>query len=400
MKILFLASTFRKQNPSWHLMKMLMEAVLDRGHKIHAIQRMYKNNDLPAFPESIINHKNFTYAEVLRNTVDKNKFISRYLDGIMYSWDLRKYIKKNNDYYAIFLQPSFNAVFILTLARHYAKKRPIIYNVQDIFPENIKFSGQLPFSKLTYPAFRFLQKKAYKKADKIITISEDMKDTLVKSGVKEEKIEVIYNWSYSDEKITLENISPENVFDLNTDKDKLNVVYAGNIGKMQNVEIIVEAAKLSVNDAIHYYIIGGGANRNRISNLVNGMSNVTLLPMQPSNFAESIYAQADVNLIPLAKGGIKTALPSKTATVLRTDSFAVFCIDKDSKFENTVKISDNVRVAYNDDANSLYQVVKELASRKLNKTDDNDKLMELFSVRNAYKYVDVFEKAVGVMRAE
>jgi len=85
---------------------------------------------------------------------------------------------------------------------------------------------------------------------------------------------------------------------------------------------------------------------------------------------------------------------------LRTDSFAVFCIDKDSKFENTVKISDNVRVAYNDDANSLYQVVKELASRKLNKTDDNDKLMELFSVRNAYKYVDVFEKAVGVMKAE
>jgi glycosyltransferase involved in cell wall biosynthesis len=164
---------------------------------------------------------------------------------------------------------------------------------------------------------------------------------------------------------------------------------------MQNVEIIAEVAKMSVNDNIHYYIIGGGASRNRIASLVEGLSNVTLLPMQPSEFAESIYAQADVNVIPLSKGGIKTALPSKTATVLRTDSYAVFCIDKASKFEDAVKISDNVRVAYNDDANSLYQVIKSLEPLKSIRPDDNGKIMELFSVKNAYKYVDIFEEATA-----
>ena len=394
MKILFLASTLRKNNASWHLIKMLMEATLDRGHKIHAIQRAGKTNELPAFPETILNHENFSYTEIVCDAVDKKKFIHRYIEGIQYAIRQGKYIKQNNDFDAIFLQPSFNAVYLLAIARHFAKKRPIVYNVQDIFPQNLKFSGQLPAAKITYPVFKFLQKIAYKYADKIITISEDMKKTLVDDGVSANKIEVICNWSYSDEKILLENIPAENIFDLKTDKEKTNVVYAGNIGKMQNVEVIANAAKLSVDDPIHYYIIGGGANRNRIEALVADLENVTLLPMQPAELAESIYAQADINVIPLAKGGIKTALPSKTATVLRTNTFAVFCIDKNSEFEKTVKNSGNVRVAYNEDAESLYKTIKSLVGQKPETSEENDKIAQLFSAKNAYKYVDVFETAV------
>ncbi len=63
MKVLFLASTFRKPNPSWHLMKALMEDVLDAGMKIHAIQRYIPGHDLPAAPEQILNHPNFSDSE-------------------------------------------------------------------------------------------------------------------------------------------------------------------------------------------------------------------------------------------------------------------------------------------------------------------------------------------------
>lgn len=395
MKVLFLASTLRKPNASWHLIKMLMEKALYRGHKIHAIQRTTESDDLPAFPDAILNHINFSYSEVPCKSVDKKKFIPRYLEGMQYSWRLRKYIRANNDFDVVFLQPSFNSIYTLLVARHYAKKRPIIFNVQDIFPQNLMLSGQLPFSKITYPVFKFLQKIAYNKADKIITISEDMKDTLVKEGVKSSKIEVIYNWSYSDDKITLEDIAPENIYDLKLDKEKTNVVYAGNIGKMQNVEIVAKTARLSQNDAIHYYIIGGGANKKNVESLVEGLHNVTILPMQESKYAESIYAQADINVIPLAKGGIKTALPSKTATILRTNTFAVFCIDKGSKFEETIKNAGNVRVAYNDDAESLYETIKSLKSKKVDSADvEKEKLFSLFSTKNAGSYVDIMENIV------
>ena len=162
-----------------------------------------------------------------------------------------------------------------------------------------------------------------------------------------------------------------------------------NIGKMQNVELIARAAQLSQSDdRIHYYIIGDGANKKQIEQIAGSLANVDILPMQPSAYAESIYAQADVNVIPLAKGGIKTALPSKTATVLRTDGCAVFCIDKGSVFEETIKNIPQARVADNADPESLYRVICELWEEKKKGSLPVAEKCSLFSKCNACRYVD------------
>ena len=89
------------------------------------------------------------------------------------------------------------------------------------------------------------QRYGYKHSDHIITISEDMKDTLVTDGIPVEKIEVVYNWSYQDELYENLDLSPVSQM---FDKNYFNVVYAGNIGVMQNVDILVETAKLMKED--------------------------------------------------------------------------------------------------------------------------------------------------------
>ena len=249
--------------------------------------------------------------------------------------------------------------------------------------------------KITYPLFLHLQKAAYNRATCLITISEDMKETLAAQGIEREKIEVVYNWSYADDPIRFANIPAEQFFDLKTDPQKTNVVYAGNIGKMQNVELVAKTAAISVKDeTVHYYIIGDGANKARVASMVEGLSNVTVLPMQPAIYAESIYTQADINVVPLAKGGIKTALPSKTATVLRTETPVVFCIDAGSRFEEIVKGDRRVRVVDNIDPASLYRVICELRDAKVGDVEEDRNLLRLFSKRNAKRYVEIMESAV------
>ena len=91
MKILFLASSLRVPNPSWHLMKALMEDVLDSGIEIHAIQRHRSDATMPPFPDRILNHKNFSYTEVPCEPIDKKKFVLP--DGIKTTGSLTVDIK-------------------------------------------------------------------------------------------------------------------------------------------------------------------------------------------------------------------------------------------------------------------------------------------------------------------
>ena len=116
-------------------------------------------------------------------------------------------------------------------------------------------------------------------------------------------------------------------------KDKFNVVYAGNIGTMQNVDIVVAAARcMQEVNKIHFHIFGDGIYKKRLQSEAEGLTNISFWPMQPSELAPSIYAMADVNVIPLATNIYRTALPSKTATCIACKKPIIFCIGKDSRF--------------------------------------------------------------------
>lgn len=166
-----------------------------------------------------------------------------------------------------------------------------------------------------------VQKYAYKKADQIITISEDMRDLLIEAGAEESKISVIYNWSYQDELISENDISP--IIAKMFDKRFFNVVYAGNIGLFQNVDIILDAAlKLHKNDDIWFHIFGDGLYKENLKKRAakEGIKNITFHPIQPHELAPSIYASASVNLIPLGFNQYRTALPSKPQPALPVKS--------------------------------------------------------------------------------
>lgn len=88
-----------------------------------------------------------------------------------------------------------------------------------------------------------------------------------------------------------------------------------------------------------------------------------MLPMQPSELATHIYSMADVNLIPLVKGGIKTALPSKTGVCLSCGRPIVACVDADALFAKAVLAEGAGYVVEPDDSKGLSDLLLRLAEK-------------------------------------
>lgn len=376
---------FDRGGPSVHLLQDVIRAGLNEGHEIEVI---LKNTGGPKelMPREFANNSRFKYFTINEGDEKEYGFIKRYFNEIRYSRKCSIIFLKRKPYDAVFLQS--NVVGYFYIRRLKRLKCRILFNVQDIFPYNLKLSGQLPFSCLSFPFFRKLQHLAYNKADQIITISEDMKNTLIEDGVRSDKIKVIYNWSYSDEVITRETIAEDDRFDLKMDPSKVNAVYAGNIGRMQNVELIVRAAQSAKEDpSIHFYIIGNGSNHNQVLEMVKGLSNVTIMPMQEARFAESIYEQGDVNIIPLVRGGIKTALPSKTATIMRTEKPIIFCVDKESRLSDLLKEDTMAVIADCDSPKELIASIRRVSQINHLGKGHREVFLQYFSKNNAREYI-------------
>lgn len=330
MKILFLVSTFRKPNPSWHLMKALMEDVLNAGIKIHAVQRGFSEYGMPPFPDTILGHENFTYSEVPCKPVDRKKFVKRYLEAITYSFKLRKHLRKHNDYDMIFMQSSINSFYNLVFARHFAKKRPVIFNSQDMFPGSAVANGSMP-KKWMQKIFYAMQRHAYKKASHITAISEDMKVKLMEQGVPEEKIRVIVNWyddaavkevAWEDNRfVKQESLSPE----------KFYVQYAGTMGTNFNPDIILDVAeRLKDKTDIEFQMIGNGVRRDKFERdaTEKGLSNIKFYPLQPQDMVSDVYSACSVCLIPLKRGVIGNSVPSKAALLMACGRVIVNSVDE------------------------------------------------------------------------
>ena len=329
--------SFDTQYSDYHIMRDIILGLLERGHEVNLIQKQYL--DLPQYPQQFDKYfgKQLQVHNIKFEKKAKADLKARYLADLSYYRQACKWMKKNKPD-KVFLQSCNTAFFTVFYAKHILKC-PLLYNEQDIFPENAYFAGILSESSMIYKVAHALQKYAYKNATALSTISDDMKSTIVtRYGIPEDKVQVIYNWGHEELKAHSEQ---NNVFLKKYPKKpgEFRVVYAGNLGKMQNVELILETAALMKDDAdISFYIVGGGVNEVQLKTFAKekDLNNVTFVGMQPPEEVADLYAAADVNVIPLQKGLIYAALPSKTADCLITGKPIITCVDDESKFAKLV----------------------------------------------------------------
>jgi len=368
LKVLFwMFIGFDQHATSEHLLSAVIEQLCEAGHSVHIIQKNTGGN-LPSIPERLAKYE-VTTDVIPYQAADKGNFIARYLTELKYIDACKKFI--TSDYDAVFIQSNNVAGFAVRTIRRKLPKAILTFNVQDIFPYNLTFSGGLKKSSLVFKILAAEQRYGYKHSDHVITISEDMKDTLIADGVKEDKVEVVYNWSYQDE--LYENVGLSSVAHMFS-TDYFNVVYAGNIGVMQNVDILIEAANLmKAEKDVWFHIIGNGVYKDKLEARAKeyGITNISFWPMQPPELAPMIYSAADINVIPLVKDVYRTALPSKTATCLACQRPIIFAIGKQSKFGQKVMKEAGCPVVEADSAEELVEaILKVKRGEKSNKAGE------------------------------
>lgn len=196
------------------------------------------------------------------------------------------------------------------------RKKPVVYNAQDLFPETLSGTGLAKRGGLLWKIGMWVSNVTFRYSDKIIAISEDIKRSIVARGVSEEKVEVVYNWV--DENAVRPVAKEDNplfeVFGLS--REQFTVVYAGNLGNAQNISIILDAAGLLPEVQFAVFGTGGLEDEIRKRIAVENLTNVHLNPLQPMERVSQVYSLGDACIVSCKAGLGGSAMPSKTWNIM------------------------------------------------------------------------------------
>lgn len=335
MKLLFvLNSGFDTYGPSLHLYKALFEDLLSAGHRVHLLESISTRKD-PVVPSSIECNPNFTYELVPLKVAKKNHFVRRYLYGVTYSLRMRKYLRKCKDYDVVHVQSCPWAPVIVSIVKN-TLKLPTVFNVQDMFPGSSIASGVMR-NKLMQRFFYAFQKVAYRKADIISVISEDMKRKVVEQGISESKVKVIVNWY--DDTFVKEIPWDDNLFvkKYQMDRSKFYVQYAGTMGFVFDYNMVIKVAKALIGyKDIEFQMIGFGSQYNDFIEAAKreSLSNIKFYPLEPQPMVPHVYSACSICFIPLKRGIIGNSVPSKAGLLMSCRRVIVNSVDEDSDYYN------------------------------------------------------------------
>lgn len=224
------------------------------------------------------------------------------------------YCKGKYDLIFVF-EPSPITVGIPALILKKMKSVPILFWVQDLWPESLSATGAVK-SKTLLTLIERLVKFIYKRCDRILIQSMSFFDSIVQQGGRSDRIlyfpnsaENIFNTSLS----SLENISslPEG----------FKIMFAGNIGAAQDFETILSAAEvLKSYEDIKWIIIGEGRLSEWVQREVATRKlhrTVYLLGRFPLEKMPLFFRRSDVMLVTLKRMPIfALTIPSKIQSYL------------------------------------------------------------------------------------
>jgi len=113
-------------------------------------------------------------------------------------------------------------------------------------------------------------------------------------------------------------------------RDAKVVLYSGNLGRKQGLEVIIQAARQC--DAL-FVIVGDGAAKADLMALAetSGVSNVRFYPLQDYRDLPALMRLADVHLVVQKKGVADAVLPSKLTTILSVGGHALITAEEDTE---------------------------------------------------------------------
>lgn len=283
-----------------------------------------------------------------------------------------------------------------------ARGIPMVYNLQDIFPDSLIGSGLASKGGFLWRIGRIIENYTYRNADKIIVISDDFKKNIMAKGVPEEKIVVVYNWV--DENAVVPVAKEDNPLydELGINREKFSVVYAGNFGHAQNIDVTIAAAeRLNDVEDIQFLMFGTGGLVEDYKKIAQekGLKNMFFFPLQPVEKVSQVYSLGDLGIVACKKGLGKGAFPSKTWSIMSAGTPVIANYDEDTDLERLVKENGLGVFSAADDSDQMAQRIMEMYNNRELCAEYGRKarqyiLDNVSKDKSTQKYVDVIKEVV------
>jgi len=152
--------------------------------------------------------------------------------------------------------------------------------------------------------------------DRVTSLSGRMVERLRAKGVSAERVGLFPNW------VDTDLIRPDAAADmlrneLGIDPATRVLLYSGNMGEKQGLELLVEAARrLEAVQNLLFLLCGDGAARPNIERLATGLPNLRFIPLQPLERFNALLNLAAVHLLPQREGAEDLVMPSKLTAIM------------------------------------------------------------------------------------
>lgn len=241
---------------------------------------------------------------------------------------------------------------------HLIRRGPLIFNIQDVFPDAAIETGAIT-NKVIIAMARWLERVSYHRAAAVTVLSSDLRGNVaakVRSS-KQAFVRIIPNFVDTAAVRPLDRLT-ELRRELGIGSETV-VLYAGNVGFSQSLEMVVEAAKTM--PSLTFLINGDGAARASLQQLAKDVANVRFSGYQPADRLPEVLATGDIHLVPLRAGLGRVSVPSKTYSILAAGRPVLAAIDPDTEVPRILAESGGGVSVPPDDLEALQGALRRMA---------------------------------------
>ncbi len=216
---------------------------------------------------------------------------------------------------------------------------------------------------LTRLAYTF-EKIIFSQFDQVSSISHTMCQKLQEKGVSTSAVTYFPNW------VDTSFISPQ--ADTTKYRQRWNIgdndimiLYSGNLGKKQGLDLILDAAQsLSDNPRFRFIIVGEGAEKYHLIKKTKQLqlNNIQFHPLQPYESLSDLLCAADIHLVLQKRGAADAVLPSKVTGILAAGGHAIITAEKNTELGRIISNNPNIATLIPPESkNHLIDAINQLA---------------------------------------
>lgn len=296
-------------------------------------------------------NKIFRVKGIKENKANK---LSRIRKFLLISWRMYRVIIKNVKKDDIVLMVS-NPFPLLILVGWLRNRRIFKFNmlVHDVFPESLYTDMYIPSSINKFLSSIF--NLSYSKADRIIVLGRDMKEVMQKKIKYINRITIIENWG---DTLKIKPRQNNKEFD-----HRLNIQYAGNIGRAQGISDFLDVLKEADNPNIIMEIWGNGSEIDKVKDkiLEYGLdSKVSLKGTYLRSQQNEILASCDIAIVTLVNGMYGLGTPSKSYNILAAGKPILYIGERNTEIWLMVEENDIGFCFEPSDMNGMINLIKTL----------------------------------------